>query len=249
MGSTWQDLCMAGEGYQEVKAGLLRVCGYTPKLAGEVYYGFRSENLRGMSADQFYHRGVQLLRRMIAPRKLEAEVEFAIVKPWVWSIMSRKGRMMLDTRNVDTAGELIAPLQDFLVMEGERTEGQAAVFRRQTQSSESGSEKKVPGATCFKCGKPGHKAADCWQKGGSASPGSSKPAGGSSSSYSKIVCYTCGEEGHKSTSCTKVKKERVSSKEAQPKPVRQLWLRDSTDTVLEGKVYGVGASILLDSGA
>ena len=33
------------------------------------------------------------------------------------------------------------------------------------------------------------------------------------------------------------------------KPVRQLWLRDSTDTVLEGVVNGVEASILLDSGA
>ena len=41
----------------------------------------------------------------------------------------------------------------------------------------------------------------------------------------------------------------MNPKEGQPKPVRQLWLRDSTDTVLEGVVNGVGASILLDSGA
>ena len=33
------------------------------------------------------------------------------------------------------------------------------------------------------------------------------------------------------------------------KPVRQLWHSESTDTVLEGKVNGVKASILLDSGA
>ena len=41
----------------------------------------------------------------------------------------------------------------------------------------------------------------------------------------------------------------MNPKEGQPKPVRQLWHRDSTDTVLEGKVNGAGASILLDSGA
>ena len=57
VGSTWQDLCMTMEGYQEVKAGLLRVCGYTPKLAGEVFYGLKAESLRGLSADQLYHRG------------------------------------------------------------------------------------------------------------------------------------------------------------------------------------------------
>ena len=64
-----------------------------------------------------------------------------------------------------------------------------------------------------------------------------------------IVCYTCGEEGHKSPQCTKVKKEKVNSKEAQPRPVKQLWHMEPTDSVLEGKVNGEGASVLLDSGA
>ena len=74
--STWQDLCASVGSYQEVRAGLLRVCGYTPKLAGEVFYSFRAECIRGMSADQLYHRGVQLVRRMVAPLKLSAEIEF-----------------------------------------------------------------------------------------------------------------------------------------------------------------------------
>ena len=252
IGSTWQDLCMTGEGYQDVKAGLLKVCGYTPKLAGEVFYGFKSEALRGMSADQLYHRGVQLLRRMVAPLKLPADLEFAILKPWVWSVVSRRARILLDSRVVTSPVELIGALQDHLVMEGERTEGQAAVFRKQAHGSESsgssGGDRKVAGA-CFKCGKPGHKAVDCWQKGGVVTSGSSKPVGTPSGSVSKIICYTCGEEGHKSTQCTRVKKERSNPKDGQPKPVRQLWHREARGTVLAGKVNGVETSIVLDSGA
>ena len=253
VGSTWQDLCMTGGDYQDVKSGLLRVCGYTPKLAGEVFYGFKTDSLRGMSADQVYHRGgggggVQLLRRMVAPLKMSAEMEFAMLKPWVWSIVARKARLILDARVVSTSGELIGALQDYLVTEGERTEGQAAVFRKQAQGAERESEgKKGTSITCFKCGKVGHKAVDCWQKGGSAPSSSYKAASVPAVPYSKVICYNCGEEGHKSTSCPKEKK--VNPKEGVAKAVRQLWLRDSTDTVLEGVVNGKKASILLDSGA
>ena len=88
IGSTWHDLGVAMEGYYEVKAGLLRVCGYTPKLAGEVFYSFKAEYLKGMSGDQLYHRGVQLIRRMVAPQKLTAELEFAF-----WCGQSCHGRL------------------------------------------------------------------------------------------------------------------------------------------------------------
>ena len=252
VGSSWQDLCATSEDYQEVKGNLLKVCGYTPKIAGEVFYGFRAEHTRGMSADQLYHRGVQLVRRMVAPLKLSEAMEFAISKPWVSSAVSKKARMMLDSRAVSNPVELIDALQDHLVMEGDRTEGQYAVFRKQAHGSEvSGSDRKVTGgAACFKCGKPGHKSFECWQNKGSAgSTGGLKPAANPSSSAKPIVCYTCGEEGHKSPQCTKIKREKVGSKDAQPRPVKQLWYMEPTDSVLEGKVNGVDASILLDSGA
>ena len=218
VGSTWQDLCMTGDGYQDIKAGLLKVCGYTPKLAGEVFYGFKSDAMKGMSADQLYHRGVQLLRRMVAPLKMPADLEFAILKPWIWAVVPRRARTLLDSRVVTSPVDLIGALQDHLVMEGERVEGQVAVFKRQSHGSDSsgnsGGERKVAGA-CFKCGKPGHRAVDCWQKGGASVSGSSKPVVSSGGTSGKsIVCYTCGEEGHKSTQCTKVKRERVNPKEA-----------------------------------
>ena len=74
MGSVWQDLCVVVEDYQEVKSRLLKVCGYTAKLAGDVFYSYRSEQIKGMTADQLYHRGVQLFRRMVAPLKASEDL-------------------------------------------------------------------------------------------------------------------------------------------------------------------------------
>ena len=42
VGATWQDLCGTTDEYQMVKGGVLKVCGYTPKLAGEAFFLFQS---------------------------------------------------------------------------------------------------------------------------------------------------------------------------------------------------------------
>ena len=193
-GSMWQDLRATCDDYQEVKTRLLKVCGYTAKLAAEVFFGFRFKHVKGMTADQLYHRGVQLLRRVVAPHKIGEEAEFAILKGWVSSVIPKKGRMILDARAVMSVTELIDALQDYLMMEGDRTEGQAAVFKKQAHSSEGSGDRKGSSSNCFKCGKVGHKAFECWQgKGSSNSFGSSKPVASASSAPTKIICYTCGE--------------------------------------------------------
>ena len=107
VGTIWQELCSAGGEYPDVKADVLKVCGYTPKLAGEVYYGFRAEYLRGLSADQLYHRGTQLLRRMLGPCKISPQAEFAILKPWVWSLVPKRARGVLDSRVISTSSVVL----------------------------------------------------------------------------------------------------------------------------------------------
>ena len=170
----------------------------------------------------------------------------------------KKSKTVLDARVVTDVENLVRGLQDYLASEGDRISGKTAVFgakssgfRRQAYGADSEKERKKVGASgssngssfkCFKCGKMGHKAADCWQGGGASSSANSKVANGPGG---KIVCYVCGIEGHKSTECTK----RENQKGAVAKPVRQLWLRDSSDAVIEGMVNEKRATLLLDSGA
>ena len=60
LGSIWQDVSATVEGYKEIKSRVLKVCGHTPKLAAEIFFGFKSEQSRGLTADQIYYRGKQL---------------------------------------------------------------------------------------------------------------------------------------------------------------------------------------------
>ena len=118
--SAWRDITISVVDYQEAKGRLLTMCGYTPRLAADSFFGFRSENSRGLTADQLYHRGQQLLRRMIAPGTQTEEVEFANLRGWVGTVITKSARAALDAGVVKNASELINALQDFLVLGGDR---------------------------------------------------------------------------------------------------------------------------------
>ena len=140
------------------------------------------------------------------------------------------------------------------MMEGGRTEGQAAVFKK-GQESEGGRE-RVASIICFKCGKLGHKAYEC----GVEENGFSLPASGVSSTPRKITCFLCGIEGHKSTQCPNrnkmVKTEpylgkniKAEPKEVPARQVNRIRGHPSRDTVLEMTVNGQAVPVLLDSGS
>ena len=93
VGASWQELCIGTDEYQDVRTAVLKGCGYTPKAAGEAYHAFRYEQLKGLAADQVYRKGAQLLKRMVAPMVLEKELEFKLVKPWVFACVGRKARL------------------------------------------------------------------------------------------------------------------------------------------------------------
>ena len=201
IGSAWQDITVTVDNYSDARDRLLRMCGYTPRLAADSFYGFRAESSKGLTADQLYHRGQQLFRRMIAPGKVAEEIEFAILRGWVGTIKTKRARAAVDARVVTDAAGLINALQDFLVLEGDSSEGHTATFRK--GSGENVKERSVS-ITCFKCGKVGHKAVDCWKGGASVAKGGATATVGV---VHKIICYNCGEEGHKSPQCPKLAKQ------------------------------------------
>ena len=118
-----------------------------------MFYGFRSENSKGMTADQLYHRGLQLFRWIV--HRVSEAAEFAILRGWVSAGISKKARATLDARAVTNTAELVDALQDHLILEGKRTEGQAAIFKKHSVEP---SKERVAGSTCYNCGKSGHKA-------------------------------------------------------------------------------------------
>ena len=242
LGSTWYDLSIEKVHYGEVKAGFLKVCGYTPKMAGELFFGYKSENLKGVTADQLYARGVQLARRMLAPHRLAPEAEFLLVKPWIWSVIPKRARQILDARVVATSEDLLAGLQDYLVTEGENREGQAAVFGG--VGGDGGRERF--GLNCFKCGRLGHKAADCWNRSSSNSGQLGKPA----ENGPDIKCFTCGLPGHKSSVCpSREKRVQFKTEPKDSKSFKRIRKKKSIEPILDVKVNGQVVPVLLDSGS
>ena len=246
----WQNAVTGAADYWEAKRKILKVCGYTPKAAAEALFGFKPERCGGLTAAQLYHEGQQLVRRLIAPGTVSEEVEFALVKGWLCNVTPKGARRALDYRVLGSPTDLIEALQDYLAVEGVYKFGQAATFKVEPVGhSEKGKERFSANLVCFKCGRHGHKASDCWQN-GNTGPG--RPSSGEGVG-AKVNCFTCGVEGHKSPQCPKnLRGEKPAGKDGHPekvKPVMRIRKDDFAGLHVEGKINDKHALILLDSGA
>ena len=245
----WQNAIKREEGYWEAKRKVLQVCGYTPKAAAEAWFGYKVERCKGLTADQLFHEGQQLLRRVTAPNKLTEELEFSLLKGWVFHVVPKGARRVLDARPLSNSAELVGALQDYLSLEGDCKFGQASTFRGEVTGPVDRPKDRFGTMTCFKCGKQGHRAADCWQGGGT---GWSKPPVAEGST-GKINCFTCGMEGHKSPQCPKnVKGEGSGGKVGsvnKAKPVMMIRNGLMGGQQVRGAANGQDTMIVLDSGA
>ena len=264
----WQELSQGEGDYSTVRSALLESSGYTPRTAGAAFHSFRNEHLKGMTGDQLYRRGVQLVQRMTAPVVLNKDALFRIVRPWIYACVNRRCGSYLDGRVIGDGESLVKGLQDYLASEGDKTSGKTAVFggdsyggpRRASFKPEHDragtfSQRERSGAlVCFKCNKIGHKAADCWgARPTSEASGSSGSVvkGGAEGVAPTIICFTCREEGHKSPQCPKNPRnsDKGNGKEVKVKPVKRVWHQDKVGVYHEGLVNGHRTNILLDSGA
>ena len=237
----WQDAACLEEDYLMVKQKVLKACGHTPKLAAEAFYSFRSEQAQGLTGDQLYNKGCQLYRRMVAEATDPKEVEFLTLRGWIYSVVPKQARRLLDVKGCQSKEELLDGLQDYLLEEGARSTGLAAIFKK---SAEGGKERTAGSFNCFTCGKPGHRAAEC--RGVKMTPVSTGSVVPISNEEGKIVCFYCKEDGHKSNVCPK----KLKDKNSKAKPVRrQAGGKHDTDVRLSAAVDDQDAVLLLDSGA
>ena len=240
----WLDTAGDEMSYEETKQAFLRVCGFTPKNAGETFFGFTLDQCKGLTAEQLYHRGQKLFRRLNAPIVPDPKLEFTTLLAWVYHLVPKRAKVAIDTRVVNSASDLIGALSDYLMLEGERKEGVAATFKQLSL----GDKKEFTRGNCFTCGKPGHRAIDCRRDRGSA--GNSKPWNKEEKAPYKIICFICQEEGHKAPQCPKKQvKEEPKGGGAKTRPLKRLRVSKKPETELQGKVNESDVVVLLDSGA
>ena len=249
MAMAWHNAVKLSGGYREARRKVLKVCGYTPKAAAEGFFGFKTERCKGLSADQLFHEGLKLMRRLLAPCSASEEVEFAFMKGWIYNVVPKGAKRVLDARSLTNSNELVEALQDYLSLDGDCKFGQAATFKSEYLGQGERPRERFGSLTCFRCGKSGHKAADCYQNAGSGQQRA--PVG--DGNPSKINCFTCGMEGHKSPQCPKnLRGERHGSKDSpldKAKPVLRIWNGLVEGQQVEGTINGRETLVLLDSGA
>ena len=240
----WLDTAGEDLSYEETKQAFLRVCGFTPKIAGETFFGFTLDQCKGLTAEQLYHRGQKLFRRLNAPIVPDPKLEFTTLLAWVYHLMPKRAKVAIDTRVVNCSSDLIGALSDYLMLEGESTEGVAATFKQLSL----GDRKEFTRGNCFICGKPGHRASNCRQAKGSES--APKQWNKEGKEPYKIICFICQEEGHKAPQCPKKQvKEEQKGAGAKTRPLKRLRASSTSEVELPGKVNGVDVLVLLDSGA
>ena len=109
-----------GLDYWGVRTALLKGKGYTPGQAGDDFFTFKQEHLKGLAGEQVFKKGAQLLKRMVAPTILEKSTIFKIVKPWVLACVGRRARATLEAREIADAEALGRGLQTFYLMRGKK---------------------------------------------------------------------------------------------------------------------------------
>ena len=102
---------------------------------------------------------------------------------------------------------VLAHWKQFIKSETKEEDAFYGEQKKTSPKSSYGAKKKFKG-TCRKCGKQGHKAADC-RGDSSQGSGSGGSGGGDKNKNKDVTCYKCQEKGHYARECKNEKKEKT----------------------------------------
>ena len=221
--------------FEDIKDRLLDCAGQTSTQAGQEFFELKPKEMKGKSTAQ----AIQLLLRLLtratkdAPSKEMTLAKLVIAK--ARTMLSARGKQYIDSRIPRTIADLREVLQSW-----EATEGTLFAVPEKPRSS------------CFKCGKPGHRAAECFAMMSGA--GNDTPKREDRPVFS---CYTCGQPRHKSPDCpnkaesSNNRKDVDARKKDGRKALRNIRVSTSSDdaNVILAMVEGKQLPLLLDTGA
>ena len=154
--------------------------------------------MRGKSTTQAIQQLNRFVTRATKETRSKEDALARIVIAKAGSLLSVRGKQYFNSRRVQTLMDLRESLQSW-----EATEG--VLF----------AQERLSRPTCFKCGKLGHRAADCYTR-TTTSHESSKKDG-----HTIISCFACGQPGHKCPDCHNKADSKLKDSDSKKKDSRK----------------------------
>ncbi len=259
--------------YEIIKEGLLKAVGETAITYGNNLLSVNSDMFKAMTAGGIADWLVKTTSGMFRGCNTVEDCTVAVALAVLRRVLPESGKVFVDAKKIGEWGNLRDALEDWMsgrqpgnyfkslgsgptdsssrgyrnYKDSVSTFGQGGKTQGHVGDRVGGNTSGVRGGfnsgflvKCYSCGEIGHRANEC-----------KRDKAGSSLVARVPTCYVCGKVGHKSPECTQKSKGTTPVKKEPPTKLSVLRRAESEVpmNVARGKVCGVHADILIDSGA
>ena len=177
------------EPYTKVRGRLLEAAGFTTRDVGLKLLQMETKDIRGKTALETFQTATRLIKRMFKGAETVHDFIVVMLLPIMRKILPKEGVTFMDNRNPSSTEEILETLQNWWSISGGVQEGGMNSFKPKVHSSPFRSSQQQQ--ACYNCGRPGHKAVDCWMK-ASSSGANPKPVMDGNPMWTS---FSCGKKG------------------------------------------------------
>lgn len=238
------------EPFDSVVQKLLEAAGCTAMAAGDQFFQTGPRDWHGSSSEEFFQSGKKLVKRVLARAQSLQECHLAWLTAWVRHNLPSDGRQYFDSQNPESEAEALRALQAW--WSTKQTPHTRSEHRDRWSDTRVRPAFRSSGgwnsSECFRCGKPGHRKAECrvilQQNGGTRSNNTSTTETATIPPTSvTVTCYKCKQPGHKSPQCP------LNTNKQEPKDVKMTFETEDDVNTVEGLVGERKVVFVLDTGA